>query len=82
MALLRRLLLLLYSASCKQSEKYYDDGYNYQQPYDGAKAEYEKAQKPQYDKNRSNDEKKIKCFHFEKPYLLLTCKSNFKMCGC
>jgi hypothetical protein len=59
--------VLLYSASCKQSSKYYNDGNDKQNPYDSAKVEDEKAQKPQQDKNRSYDEKKIKCAHFEKP---------------
>ena len=45
---------MLYSASCKQPVNYYDEGYDKQYPYDGAKVEDEKAQKPQQDENRSN----------------------------
>ncbi len=33
----------LYSASRKESIKYYDDSYDKQYPYDGAKVEDEKA---------------------------------------
>ena len=51
---------MLYSASWKQPEKYYDYGYDKQYPYDGAKVEEDKAKKPQYDKYRSNNEKQIK----------------------
>jgi hypothetical protein len=58
---------MLYSASCKESVKYYDDGYDKQYPNDGAEVEDEKAQKPQQYKYHSNYEKKIKCAHFQKP---------------
>jgi len=58
---------MLYSAPWKQPNQYYDDGYDKQYPYDGAKVEYEKAKKPKYDKNHSNRKKKIKCSHFQKP---------------
>ncbi len=57
LALLSYFLLLLYSASCKQSEKYYDDSDDEQYPNDGSKVEDEKAQKPQQDKNQGNREK-------------------------
>ena len=66
---------MLYSASWKQSEKYYDDGYDEQYPYDGSKVEEDKAKQPQYDQNHSNNEKKIKCSHFQKPYLPITWQS-------
>ena len=59
--------MLLYSSSWKQSDKYDDDRNDKQNPYDSAKIEYEKAKKPQYDKNHSNREKKIKRSHFQKP---------------
>jgi hypothetical protein len=42
-ALLMRRWLMLYSASCKESVEYYDDGYDKQYPYDGAEVEEEKA---------------------------------------
>ena len=77
MALLPCFWLLLYSASCKQSGKYYNDGDDKQNPYDSAKVEDEKAQKPQYDKNHSNYEKKIKCSHFQKPSLTLNLTALF-----
>jgi len=38
--------LLLYPASWKQSDKYYDDGYDKQYPYYGAEVEDEKAKQP------------------------------------
>jgi len=41
-------------------DKYYDDGYDKQDPYYGAKVEDEKAKQPQqYEYNRNN-EKQIK----------------------
>ena len=52
--------LLLYSASWCQSDNYYDDSYDKQQPYDGAKVEEDKSKKPQHDKYRRNNEKQIK----------------------
>ena len=58
--LLFRFRLMLYSASWKQSEKYYDDGYDKQYPYDSAKVQKDKAKEPQYYKYRSNNEKQIK----------------------
>jgi hypothetical protein len=66
---------MLYSASWKQSNKYYDYSDDKQYPYDGTKVEEDKAQKPQDNKNHSNNEKKIKCSHFQKPYLPLTRQS-------
>ena len=57
--------MLLYSSSWKQSDKYNDDRYDKQYPYDGAKVEEDKAKQPQYDKNHSNYKKKIKCSHFQ-----------------
>ena len=74
--------LLLYSASWKQSDNYYNDGYVEKYPYDGAKVEEDKAKKPQYDKNHSNYEKEIKSSHVQKPYLPLTWHLYFKMCDC
>jgi len=47
LTLLLRLRLMLYSASWKQSEKYYDDGYDKQYPYDCAKVQKDKANEPQ-----------------------------------
>ena len=58
--LLFRFRLMLYSASWEQPEKYYDESYDYQYPYDSAKVEEDKAKKPQYDKDRSNYKKQIK----------------------
>ena len=63
---------MLYSASWKQPENYYDDGDYKQYPYDGAKIEEDKAKKPQYDKYRSNYKKQIKQSHIQKPYLPIT----------
>ena len=63
---------MLYSASWKQPEKYYDDRNDKQYPYDGAKIEEDKAKKPQYDEYRSNYKKQIKQSHFQKPYLPIT----------
>ena len=63
---------MLYSASWSQSDNYYDYGNDKQYPYDGAKVEEDKAKKPQHDKYNSNNEKKIKRSHFQKPYLPLT----------
>jgi len=60
LTLLLRLRLMLYSASWKQSEKYYDDGDDEQYPYDCAKVEKDKAKEPQYDEYRSDNEKQIK----------------------
>ena len=60
LTLLLRLRLMLYSASWKQSEKYYDDGDDEQYPYDCAKVQKDKAKEPQYDEYRSNYEKQIK----------------------
>ena len=51
---------MLYSASWKQPEKYYDDRNDKQYPYDGAKIEEDKAKKPQYNEYSSNNEKQIK----------------------
>jgi hypothetical protein len=52
--------MLLYSSSWKQSDKYNDDRYDKQYPYDGAKIQEDKANKPQYNEYRSNNEKQIK----------------------
>ena len=51
---------MLYSASWKQPEKYYDKRNDKQHPYDCSKIEEDKAQKPKYDEYRSNNEKQIK----------------------
>ena len=74
--------MLLYSSSWKQSYKYNDYRYDKQYPYDGAKVEDEKAKKPQYDKNHSNREKKIKCSHFQKASLTHNSVAYFKMRDC
>ena len=58
--LLFSLRLMLYSASWEQPEKYYDDGYDKQYPYDSTKVEEYKAKKPQNDKYRSDNKKQIK----------------------
>ena len=52
--------MLLYSSSWKQSDKYNDDRYDKQYPYDSAKVEEDKAKEPEYDKYRSNYKKQIK----------------------
>ena len=59
--------MVLYSASWSKSHNYYDDCYDKQYPYDGAKVEEGKAKEPQYDKYYSNHEKKIECAHFQNP---------------
>ena len=51
---------MLYFASWSQSNNYDDDGYDKQYPYEGAKAEEDKAKKPQHNKYCSNYEKQIK----------------------
>ena len=52
--------MLLYSSSWKQSDKYNDYRYDKQYPYDGAKIQEDKSNKPQYYKYSSNNEKQIK----------------------